>query len=54
VTRVLRALLYDVAPTDPWTFAGVVALMTAAVVAASWIPARRATAITPSQALREG
>src|SRR5688500_11900761 len=53
-TRVLGALLYDVAPSDPVTFAAIVALLALAVVVASWIPARRATRIAPVEALREG
>jgi predicted permease len=51
-TRVLRALLYDVAPSDPATFAVIVVLLGAAVVAASWLPARRAAGVAPTQALR--
>ena len=53
-TRVLRALLYDVAPSDPVTFAAIVALLGLAVAVASWLPARRATRIAPVEALREG
>src|SRR6476646_7511795 len=41
-TRVLRSLLYDVVPTDPFTFMAIVAVLVVAVLAASWIPARRA------------
>ena len=52
-TRVLSALLYDVAPSDPVTFASIVALLSAAVIAASWIPARRAASVAPTDALRE-
>jgi putative ABC transport system permease protein len=51
-TRVLRALLYDVAPTDPATFVAIVVVLGAAVVAASWIPARRAAGVAPTRALR--
>jgi len=53
-TRVLRALLYEVAPSDPATFVGIVAVLLVAVVAPSWIPARRAAGIQPTEALREG
>jgi ABC-type antimicrobial peptide transport system permease subunit len=53
-TRVLRSLLYDVVPSDPLTFCAIVAVLVVAVVAASWIPARRAATIHPSEALREG
>ena len=51
-TRVLRTLLYDVAPSDPATFATTVAVLGAVVVAASWLPARRAAAVAPTDALR--
>lgn len=45
-------LLYDVSPIDPIVFTlGPLALATAAIVAA-WIPARRATRVTPVIALR--
>jgi putative ABC transport system permease protein len=53
-TRVLQSLLYDVAPSDPATFVAVLALLTLAVVAASWLPARRAAGVQPTEALREG
>jgi ABC-type antimicrobial peptide transport system permease subunit len=53
-TRVLRSLLYDVAPTDPLTFAAIVGLLLLAVIAASWIPARRAAGVHPIEALRDG
>jgi len=53
-TRVLRSLLYEVVPTDPFTFAVILAVLVLAVLVASWIPARRAATIHPSEALREG
>jgi putative ABC transport system permease protein len=53
-TRVLRSLLFNVAPSDPLTFAGIAALLVLAVAAASWLPARRATGIQPTEALRDG
>ena len=53
-TRVLRSLLFEIVPGDPLTFAAILALLVLAVLAASWIPARRAATIHPSEALREG
>jgi len=52
VTRLLRVLLYGTAPTDPLTF--VLAAFVLAVVAtlAAWVPARRATGVSPLAALR--
>ena len=51
-TRVLRTLLYQVAPSDPVTFlaAPVLVLVTAAL--ASWIPAVRAGRADPCEVLR--
>ena len=53
LTRLLRAMLVGVQPTDPVTF-GVVAILFLLVAAlASWVPARRAAALDPARALRE-
>jgi ABC-type antimicrobial peptide transport system permease subunit len=51
-TRVLRSRLYDVTPSDPTTYVGIIALLVAAVIAASWIPARQASRVAPAEALR--
>jgi ABC-type antimicrobial peptide transport system permease subunit len=53
-TRFLKSMLYDVAPSDPLTFAGIVAVLAVTVLLASWIPARRAAGVQPMEALREG
>ena len=50
--RFLSALLFQVAPTDPATLLGAIALMSGVAVVASWLPARRAAAIDPATALR--
>jgi putative ABC transport system permease protein len=52
LTRWMRALLYDVSPTDPWTFAAVPAVLVSIALAASYIPARRATRVDPVRALK--
>ncbi len=52
VTRLLANQLYGVQPADPMTFLVVPALLTAAALAASGIPAWRATRIDPLVALR--
>jgi predicted permease len=52
MTRVLRTLLYEVAPSDPVTYVAVVLVIAVAVLMASWIPARRAASVEPTEALR--
>jgi ABC-type antimicrobial peptide transport system permease subunit len=52
LTRFLASQIWGVSPTDPWTFAAVVALVTAAGLAACYLPARRATQVDPLVALR--
>ena len=51
-TRVLRKFLFESKPDDPATFVGVALLRTIAALAACYIPARRATHIDPTVALR--
>jgi len=51
-TRLLSGFLFDVSPTDPMTFLCVVAILLAAVFAASFFPARRASRVDPLVALR--
>jgi putative ABC transport system permease protein len=51
-TRVLRTFLFDLTPADPLTYVGVVLLVGAAALLASWIPARRASRVDPAVALR--
>ena len=52
LTRVLRSLLYEVQPTDPWTLAGVSLLLILITFMACWLPARRASRVNPMEALR--
>jgi putative ABC transport system permease protein len=51
-TRVLRAVLYGVEPGDPLTLAAIGAGALGTAVLASWLPARRAAAVAPAEALR--
>ena len=51
-TRFLRGLLYDISPTDPLTLAGTCAVLLLVALVASWLPARRASALPPTTALR--
>jgi predicted permease len=52
VTRVLQTFLFGVTPTDPIAFTIVTLLLMAVGLMAAWLPARRATRIDPSAALR--
>ncbi|MDQ6828142.1 MAG: ABC transporter permease [Gemmatimonadota bacterium] len=52
VTRSLRALLYDVSPTDPLTLGSVALVLIIVAALASWLPARRAAKVDPLHALR--
>jgi len=53
VTRLAESLLFRTSPTDPLTLASVAALLLLSILAASYIPARRATRTDPASALRQ-
>ena len=52
-SRLLRAQLFEVAPTDTTTYVLVAVVLMAVSLLASWIPARRASRIDPMTALRQ-
>jgi ABC-type antimicrobial peptide transport system permease subunit len=52
VSRLLPALLFEVSPTDLTTFSFVSILMAAVVLAACYVPARKAARIDPAITLR--
>jgi putative ABC transport system permease protein len=53
MTRLMTTMLVGVSPTDPATFAAMVALFVAIAMAATWLPARRASRLDPMAAIRE-
>jgi putative ABC transport system permease protein len=52
LTRLMSSLLFKTAALDPATYAAVSVLLIAAAALASYVPARRTTAIDPVEALR--
>jgi predicted permease len=52
LTRLMSSLLFGVSPVDPITFASVSAALAAVALVASYLPARRASAMDPTEALR--
>jgi predicted permease len=53
-TRVLGSLLYGIEAADVTTFVGMSGAMVLVGLLASYVPARRASAVSPVEALREG
>jgi len=52
LARLVSSMLYGIKAYDPVTLASGVALLLAATLAATWIPARRAAGVQPMEALR--
>jgi hypothetical protein len=52
LTRLMASLLFGISALDPMTYAAVPVVLVAASVLASYLPARRAAAVDPVEALR--
>jgi putative ABC transport system permease protein len=52
LAQLLKRLLYEIEPLDPWTFAGTAVLLLAVATIASYVPARRGMQMAPVDALR--
>jgi putative ABC transport system permease protein len=52
MTQLMRALLFEVQPTDPITFVAVPVLLALVGMLAALMPARRASKVDPLIALR--
>jgi ABC-type antimicrobial peptide transport system permease subunit len=52
LTRLMSGLLFEVSPVDPLTYVAVSLVLLASVLLATYVPARRATSVAPTEALR--
>lgn len=52
LTRLMRAILFEISASDPLTFAGAPILLLCVAALATWLPARRAARLDPIEALR--
>ena len=52
LTRFMSSLLFGIEPTDAVTYAAAIAAILAAAALASYLPARRASAIDPVETLK--
>jgi predicted permease len=50
--RLMKSLLFGISPLDPLTYAAVPVILVMAAVLASYLPARRASAVDPVEALK--
>ena len=50
--RLMKSLLFGIGPLDPLTYTAVPVVLVAAAMLASYLPARRAAAVDPAEALK--
>ena len=50
--QLMKSLLFGISPLDPLTYLSVPVVLVAAAVLASYLPARRAAAVDPVEALK--
>ena len=53
LTRTMASMLVEVKATDPPTFAAIAVVFVVIAAIASWLPARRASRLDPTTALRD-
>ncbi len=53
LTQFMRSMLFEIRPTDPITLVSVMLVLFGVALAACWIPARRASRVDPTIALRQ-
>jgi ABC-type lipoprotein release transport system permease subunit len=53
-SALIRNLLYGTSPTDPLTFVALTAVILAATMCATLVPALRARRVNPASVLRQG
>jgi ABC-type lipoprotein release transport system permease subunit len=51
-SRLIGSLLFGIAPRDPFAIGSALAVLIGVALAASYLPARRASQLDPTQALR--
>jgi ABC-type antimicrobial peptide transport system permease subunit len=51
-SRLLRSFLFEIAPTDPATYAGVALVIMTVTAVACYLPARRSLRLLPMQVLK--
>jgi len=52
LTRFMKSLLFGISPLDPFTYIAIPSILVSSAVLASYLPARRAAAVNPVEALR--